>query len=189
MLRSYLLSYHNDCVIINRALLPPKRGGRMHHAACATTNYVPPPRPLIPTPCAQQNYSAAPARHSSLITPHVLIGSHQLLEFRLIRSQQTRKHFLTGGFSARLANGAALATQQSQLTTRGFSIASEIKSKTNPTCSKQTSKYFSIAIFACFWRTPATSPTTDPRITIFLTATHPDSGIPQPHESKRETIF
>jgi hypothetical protein len=116
---SYLLRYHNDCVITR-----------------------PPPRPLPSIPHKQQNHSAPPAPRSSLITPHFAIGSHQLLEFDLIHSQQTGKLFLIAGFSACLANATPLGTQQSQLAMPAFSIASETKSQTNGTCSKQNGTIF-----------------------------------------------
>ena len=161
----------------------------MHHAACAIATYAPLPRPLERNPIKPQNHGAA--CHSSLPTRHsrFLIGSHQLLEFRLIHSQQTRKLFLIGGFSACLADGTPLATQRSQLTTRAVSIASEIKSKTNGTCSKQTTKYISIASFCLLLAHARCFANPNPSTAAFLTATHPDSEIRQPHESKRETIF
>lgn len=131
--------------------------------------------------------SSSITRHCPI--PQFLIASRQLLEIRLTRSQQTRKLFLIGGFSACLADGTPLATQRSQLTTRAVSIASEIKSKTNGTCSKQTTKYISIASFCLLLAHARCFANPNPSTAAFLTATHPDSEIRQPHESKRETIF
>jgi len=74
MVRSYLLSYHNDCVIISRPHLPPKRGGRMHCAGCAIKTYAPPPRPFSASLRRHENPSASLTSHSSLITHHFLIG-------------------------------------------------------------------------------------------------------------------
>jgi hypothetical protein len=135
-----LLSYHNDCVIISRAYIPPKRGRRMHRAACATETYVPPSRPLTHNPIKPQNRSAS--YHPSFVTHdcHFLIASHEILEIHLTPSQQTRKRFLIASFSAAFAQASHPASPNSL-------------------------------------------------IVPFLTATHPDSGISQTHESKREKIF
>jgi hypothetical protein len=75
----------------------------MVRAGCAATSCAPAPRPSTPAESQWQNHRGASAtRHSSLVTRHCrfLIGSHQLLEIGLTHSQQTRKHFLIGSFSA-----------------------------------------------------------------------------------------
>ncbi len=65
--RTYQLSYHNDCVIISRAHLPPTRGGRMYHAVCATITYPVPPRPFNANHSRRQNHRgtchSSPAPH------------------------------------------------------------------------------------------------------------------------------
>jgi len=115
MLRTYLLSYHNDCVIINRAHIPPKRRGRMHHTACPTKTYAPPSRPLTHNPIQPQNRSAA--CHSSVVTHHCqfLIASREILRIHLTPSQQTRKSFLIASFSGSLAQPSHPANPNSPI--------------------------------------------------------------------------
>jgi hypothetical protein len=52
--------------------------------------------------CLRTHFAPLASRLSNHFSPQpkFLIGSRQLLEFDLIHSLQTRKHFLTGGFSA-----------------------------------------------------------------------------------------
>ncbi len=69
---------------------------------------------------------------SPLTNHEFLIGSRQLLEIELNPSQQTRKHFLTGGFSAISAPAPPRIADVSLLPGSGISLASS--PRTNAAC-------------------------------------------------------
>jgi hypothetical protein len=97
-------------------LYPPRsacspRTARTRHEAALILRTVHPSRPTDHHSHAG-NHASRITAHQSLLTDHAfLIASHQLLEFRLIPSQQTRKHFLIPSFYSCLASAPHLSVR------------------------------------------------------------------------------
>jgi len=178
------LNYRNDCVIISRALISSPQRGYMVHASRASTASAPAPfsaRHFLIGRSAIKNARNSPEINALDFSNRPIKAC---LRAPFPRVSRPKYHHLPETY-----RGSLITNHQSLLTNHAFLIASRQILKIRLTPTQQTRKLFLIASFSAS-SAPA-SLLTGPKSPIapFLTATHPNSEILQPHESKRETIF
>ena len=171
------LSYHNDCVIISRALISSPQGGYMVHAARASA-----PRATAPPSPIQS--LAKHNRKPLQLTENKHQRSNSIASF--CRNLFAPPPHPTNDDLPFTYDTSRITNHQPLLTHHAFLIATRQLLEIELTPSQQTRKHF---LIATNFDLSASVPHRDNPLRIFLIATDPDSEIWQPYETKRETIF